>query len=219
MKPPSDIPVTKFQFNVSVKTFIYLLLVVFLLGCFTFVRSQRPAVQKNGREALQREQLQRLLSRVGVEVPATDVRAAKPQTYRELKIRLAESAKSKETKPVLNTQQQMQAPSASILEDRRLAGALPRSRSLELSPTQIFIAAVDTTNKLRWWSIVPDPRVVRSETQSPTGELRAEDYYISNVTLVVAFPDDPEIANLRFYHPVWNGTDFDLKPLTNVPTR
>ena len=66
---------------------------------------------------------------------------------------------------------------------------------------------------------MPDPRVVRSETQSPTGELRAEDYYVSNVTLVVAFPDDPDIANLRFYHPVWNGTDFDLKPLTNVPTR
>ncbi|HKV37130.1 MAG TPA: hypothetical protein VJP89_22505 [Pyrinomonadaceae bacterium] len=168
---------------------------------------------------MQREQLQRLLSRVGVDVPAAEARAAKPQTYRELKIRLAETAKSNETKPVLNTQEQMQAPSAAIVEDKRLAGALPRSRSLELSPTHIFVAAVDATNKLRWWSVMPDPRVVRSETQSPTGELRAEDYYVSNVTLVVAFPDDPDIANLRFYHPVWNGTDFDLKPLTNVPTR
>lgn len=201
------------------KTLIRLLLAVSLFGCFTFVRSQRLTVQKNGREALQREQLQRLLSRVGVDVPAAEARAAKPQTYRELKIRLAETAKSNETKPVLNTQEQMQAPSAAIVEDKRLAGVLPRSRSLELSPTHIFVAAVDATNKLRWWSVMPDPRVVRSETQSPTGELRAEDYYVSNVTLVVAFPDDPDIANLRFYHPVWNGTDFDLKPLTNVPTR
>ena len=201
------------------RTLIRLILAVSLFGSFTFVRSQRTPVQKNGREALQREQLQRLLSRVGVDVPATDARAAKPQTYRELKIRLAESAKSNEAKPVLNTQEQRQAPSASIVEDKRLAGALPRSRSLELSPTQIFVAAVDAANKLRWWSVIPDPRVVRSETQSPTGELRAEDYYVSNVTLVVAFPDDPDIANLRFYLPVWNGTDFDLKPLTNVPTR
>ena len=200
------------------KTLIRLLLAVSLFGCFTFVRSQSAPVQKNGRETLQREQLQKLLSRVGVDVPATEVRVAKPQTYRELKIRLAESAKANEPKPVLNTQEQMQAPSASIVEDRRLVGALPRSRSLELSPTHIFVAAVDATNKLRWWSVMPDPRVVRSETQSPTGELRAEDYYVSNVTLVVAFPDDPDIANLRFYHPVWNGTDFDLKLLTNVPT-
>ena len=83
----------------------------------------------------------------------------------------------------------------------------------------MFVAAVDASNKLRWWSIMPDPRVVRSETQTATGELRSQDYYISNVTLVVAFPDDPEIATLRFYHPVWNGTDFDLKPLTVVSTR
>ena len=66
---------------------------------------------------------------------------------------------------------------------------------------------------------MPDPRLVRGETETPTGELRGETYYVSNITLVVAFPDDPEIANLRFYHPVWNGTDFDLKPPAVVPTR
>jgi hypothetical protein len=107
----------------------------------------------------------------------------------------------------------------SIVEDKKRSGTLPRHRSLELSPAHILIAAVDATNKLRWWSIMPDPRLVRSETQTPTGELRGENYYASNVTLVVAFPDDPEIANLRFYHPDWNGTDFDLKSLAVVPTR
>ena len=200
-------------------TLIRLLLAVFVLGSFTFVRSQRIVVQKNGRDAEQRQQLKKMLSRVGVEVSAIEARTAQPQTYRELKIRWSDATKSNnEPKPVLNTQEQVQAPpSASIVEDKRRAGALPRNRSLELSPTQIFIAGVDAANNLRWWSIAPDPRVVRSETQSPTGEVRGEEYYAANVTLVVAFPDDPEIVNLRFYHPVWNGTDFDLKPLTNVP--
>jgi hypothetical protein len=202
------------------KTLIRLMLVVFILGSFTFVRSQRTVVQKNGRENAQREQLRKLLSRVGVDASEIDARAAQPQAYRELKIRWTDQSKSTKTlKPAFNPQEQTQAPSASIVEDKKRSGALPRPRSLELSETQIFIAAVDATNKLRWWSIVPDPRLVRSETQSPTGELRGEDYYVSNVTLVVAFPDDPDIANLRFYHPVWNGTDFDLKPLTTVPTR
>jgi len=195
------------------------MLVVFVLGSFTFVRSQGTTVQKNGRENLQREQLRKLLSRVGVDASEFDTRAAQTRTHRELKIRLTEQTKSSKGLKPFNPQEQTQAASAAIVEDTKRTGALPRSRSIELSPTQIFIAAVDATNKLRWWSIVPDPRVVRSETQSPTGELRGEDYYVSNVTLVVAFPDDPDIANLRFYHPVWNGTDFDLKPLTTVPTR
>lgn len=160
------------------------------------------------------------MSKVGVDVLETRTRTAQPQTYRELKIRWADSTKSTtELTPAIKAAQQTQSPSVSVLEDKKRSGTLPRHRSLELSPTHIFIAGVDANNRLRWWSIMPDPRVVRSETQTPTGELRGEDYYVSNVTLMVAFPDDPEIANLRFYHPVWNGTDFDLKPLTSVPTR
>ncbi|HEY0727770.1 MAG TPA: hypothetical protein VGD38_06870 [Pyrinomonadaceae bacterium] len=200
------------------KILIRLLSTILVLGSFTFVRSQKPAIQKNGRAYGQQQQLKKLLSRVGVDVPAIEARNTQPKKYRELKIRLSDPAKSSsESKSALS--KQAQTPSAAIVEDKKHSGALPRQRSLELSPTQIFIAGVDATNKLRWWSIVPDPRVVRSETQSPTGELRSEDYYVSNVTLVVAFPDDPEITNLRFYRPVWNGTDYELKSLTNVPTR
>ena len=165
------------------------------------------------------QQLQKLMSRVGVEVPAIDARSNQPQTYRELKIRWADATKSaSELKPA-NSEEQTQPPSVSIVEDKRRSGTLPRHRSLELSSMHIFIAAVDATNKLRWWSIIPDPRVVRAETKTSTGELRAENYYVANVAFLVAFPDDPEIAQLRLYHPVWNGTDFDLKPLTVVPTR
>ena len=226
MKPQSDIPVTKIWLNISMNTFPRLLLAVAVLGSLAWVQGQGMAVQKNGRDSVQQGQLKKLMAKVGVEVPEADPRGDQrvtgrdqSQSYRELKIRLTDPTKSGELKPAFNTQEQLQAPSASIVEDKKRLGALPHSRSLELSPTQIFIAAVDATNKLRWWSIVPDPRVVRSETQSPTGGLRGEEYYATNVTFVVAFPDDPEIANLRFYHPVWNGTDFDLKPLTNVPTR
>jgi len=156
------------------------------------------------------------MSRVDVDVPDTDARANQTQTYRELKIRWADSAKSSTT---LSPEAQTQVPTVSIVDDKKRSGTLPRQRSLELAPTLMFVAAVDASNRLRWWSIMPDPRVVRAETQTATGELRRQDYYASNVMLVVAFPDDPEIVSLRFYHPVWNGTDFDLKPLTVVSTR
>ncbi len=200
------------------RTFFCLLLSGLLApGAFTPVQGQRP-IERNRRETLQQEQLKKLMSKVGVEVSDTDARAAQPQTYRELKIRWVDSTKSNSgLRPA--AQEQTQTPSVSVIEDKKRPGTLPRQRSLELSPTQIFVAAVDAANKLRWWSIMPDPRLVRSETRTASGELRGEDYYVSNVTLLVAFPDDPEIARLRFYHPVWNGTQFDLKPLTNVATR
>ena len=192
-----------------VSTFFHLLLAVLMLCPIAMAQGQR-------RETVQREQLKKLMSRVDVAVPENDAQAAQPQTYRELKIRWDDPTKSS---TALSPEAQTQIPRASIVEDKKHAGTLPRQRSLELAPTLVFVAAVDASNKLRWWSIMPDPRVVRSETQTATGELRRQDYYVSNVTLVVAFPDDPEIATLRFYHPVWNGTEFDLKPLTVVPAR
>jgi hypothetical protein len=202
------------------KTYVPLLLAFLVLSSFTLVLSQRTPVETNKRETLQQEQLKKLMSRVGVDVPEKAARTDQPASYRELKINWTDPTKSTtELRSAVNSEQQTQAPTVSILEDRKRSGTLPRHRSLELSPSHIFIAAVDATGKLRWWSIMPDPRLVRGETPTSTGELRGENYYVSNVTLVVAFPDDPEIANLRFYHPVWNGTDFDLKSLAVVPTR
>jgi hypothetical protein len=188
----------------TISTFLRLLLTFLLLCPFALGQNQK-------------QQLRKLMSGVDVAVPENDARPSQPQTYRELKLLWADSTKSSTTK--LKTEAQIQAPRVSVVEDKKRSGTLPRQRSLELAPTLMFVAAVDASNKLRWWSIMPDPRVVRSETQTATGELRRQDYYLSNVTLVVAFPDDPEIATLRFYHPVWNGTDFDLRPLSVVSTR
>ncbi len=202
------------------KTYFWLLLASSILCFFTLVQSQRTPVEKNRRETVQQEQLKKLMSRVGVDVLEIAARTDQSRSYRELKITWTNPTKSTtEVRSAATSDQQTQVPNVSVVEDKKRSGTLPRHRSLELSPAHIFIAAVDAADKLRWWSIMPDPRLVRGETQTATGELRREDYYVSNVTLLVAFPDDPEIANLRFYHPVWNGTDFDLKPLAVVPTR
>jgi len=191
-------------------TFFLRFLLAFLLLCpLTLGQNQK-------RQIMQRDQLRTLMSSVGVDLPAPDAWAIQFPIYRQLKLNWADSAKSATE---LRSEAQTQSPKVSIVQDSKRSGTLPRQRSLELAPTLMFVAAVDATNKLRWWSTMPDPRVVRSETQTATGELRSQDYYLSDVTVVVAFPDDPGISTLRFYHPVWNGTDFDLKLLTVVSTR
>ena len=202
------------------KTWLWLLLAAPILLSFTLVQRQRTPVAKNKRETVQQEQLKKLMSKVGIDVLEIAARTDQAPTYRELKINWTNPTKSTtELRSAVTSEQQTPSPRVSVVEDKKRSGTLPRHRSLELSPTHIFVAGVDATDKLRWWSIMPDPRLVRGETQTPTGELRGEEYYVSNVTLLVAFPDDPEIANLRFFQPVWNGTDFDLKPLAVVPTR
>jgi len=189
------------------------LLLVFLLICPLMM------AQNQKRETVQREQLKKLMAKVAVDVDETGARVDQRSTYRELKIRWSDSTKSStELKPA-NLGSQTPAPTVAIVEDNKRSGTLPRQRSLELSQSHLLVAAVDATNKLRWWSLMPDPRLVRYETPTATGELRRQDFYVSNVTLVVAFPDDPEIATLRIYHPIWNGTEFDLQPLSIVPTR
>ena len=194
------------------RTFSCLLLVFLLICPFMMGQDQK-------RETVQREQLKKLMAKVAVDVDETGARVDQRSTYRELKIRWSDSTKpATELRPA-NLGAQTPVPSVAIVEDNKRSGTLPRQRSLELSQSHLLVAAVDATNKLRWWSLMPDPRLVRYETPTATGELRRQDYYVSNVTLVIAFPDDPEIATLRIYHPIWNGTDFDLQPLSIVPTR
>ena len=194
------------------RTFSCLLLVFWLICPLMMAQNQK-------RETVQREQLKKLMAKVAVDVDETGARVEQRATYRELKIRWSDSTKSNSELRPANLGAQTPAPTVAIVEDNKRSGTLPRQRSLELSQSHLLVAAVDATNKLRWWSLMPDPRLVRYETPTATGELRRQDFYVSNVTLVVAFPDDPEIATLRIYHPIWNGTEFDLQPLSIVPTR
>jgi len=205
------------------KVFYRFVVLVSLLCAFTLVQGQSPvAVQKNRRNSALEERLKKLMTKVGVSVGDVSAKANQPQAYREVKIRWNDSTSASsdsKTKPSISAAGQRQAPVVSLEEDKKRAGTLPRQRSFELSPNQVFVAAVGEANQLRWWSIISDPRVVRAEFQASTGELRSQDYYQSNFTQTVAIPDDPKITNLRFYKPVWTGSDFDLTLLAVVSVR
>ena len=207
----------------SIEVFYRLLFALSIVCAFTLVQGQSStAIQNNRRATAQEERLKKLLSKVGVDVGGISARGNQPQDFREVTISWTDSTSALSTsqaRPSVSASEQKKPPVVGLVGDKKRSGTLPRQRSLQLSPTQHFIAAVNETNQLRWWSIISDPRVVRAEFQASTGELRSEDYYQSNFTLTVAFPDDSKITNLRFYKPVWTGSDFDLKLLAVVPVR
>src|SRR5678816_2740516 len=99
------------------KTYVPLLLAFLVLCSFTLVLSQRTPVETNKRETLQQEQLKKLMSKVGVDVPEKAARTDQPASYRELRINWTDPTKSTtELRSAVNSEQQTQAPTVSILE-------------------------------------------------------------------------------------------------------
>lgn len=98
-----------------------------------------------------------------------------------------------------------------VLSASKKSGSLPRARSLELSPNQLLAIAVDGKNSLRWWKLLLDPRLVRAEAPNANGDLQGEELYLTKVEFWVAIPDDPDIKEVRLYHPRWTGRDFQLE--------
>jgi hypothetical protein len=169
------------------------------------------------RQAVQDARLKKLFSKVGVEFEPDAIKFENPG-YRQIKIgwRNSALAKSPDNAGLSVNASEPQVAELRVIQSEEHVGALPRHRSLEFSSTHILIAAVSRKNQLRWWTIIPDPRVVRAEFPAADGQLKGETLSNFDFTLDVAYPDDPNISGLRFYHPVWNGTDFDLRLLATT---
>ncbi len=98
-------------------------------------------------------------------------------------------------------------------------GSLPRRRAVELAETELFVAAVDANNRLVWWHVMGDPRVLRAESVSASGEVSGRILYLPNVDFSISFPDEPAIQEVRFYHPQWNGERFQLTQIGVITVR
>jgi hypothetical protein len=73
----------------------------------------------------------------------------------------------------------------------------------------MLVAAIDKNHRLISWSIIPDPRLVRSEGPGPDGVLRGETLYFEKAEFLLSLPDDPEIVEIRFYQPRPEGATID----------
>ena len=104
----------------------------------------------------------------------------------------------------------------SILSRRQLAGSLPVQRAPELSSEEVLVVAVDEQAQLRGWALIADPRIVRYESASTTGELSGQILYRATPEFLVALPDDRAITEVRLYHPRWTGDVYVLDALGKI---
>jgi hypothetical protein len=157
----------------------------------------------SARQPLISEQLRTLLAPEGITVPA-DFQQLEKSTVREMRVQWGSTVAGK----VLSTEQS--SGRLSVRSSRVSAGSLPRRRALALADTQVLIVGVDQSARLIWWHTMADPRVLRSETITPSGQISGQIFYQPTAEFALNFPDDPAIRQLRIYHPNWTGERFQL---------
>lgn len=177
---------------------------------FVFAQSQDEKTQSSvqsgdaSRQPLLETQLRDLLTPVGIGV-SPGFQLPESMSVREVAISW-ETSNPNKIAP--NTEQAGGKFTINNVQARR--GSLPRRRAVELAETELFVAAVDANNRLVWWHVMGDPRVLRAESVSTSGEVSGRILFLPNVDFAIGFPDEPAITEVRLYHPQWNGQRFQL---------
>ena len=184
-----------------------------LLATFTLAYSQQQKppssssdqlTTKQSAEALNKARLTQMMSRIGVQVSDTNANVALSSAYRQLNITL-----STPDQPNTTPEDELRSTVASISVRSSAVkqGTLPRRRSFELAADQLLIITVDDRARLRWWSTIPDPRILRAERPGPDGVLTGEIIFQKTVNFTLNIPDDSAAVELRLYHPRSNGQE------------
>ncbi|PWT93213.1 MAG: hypothetical protein C5B55_04980 [Blastocatellia bacterium] len=166
---------------------------------------KQSSPDKRQSEVLNEQRLASLMSAVGIRVDQAS-RFTPGLTYQSLRLRL-----TTDTKPANAAITSLaQKFTSSITSSERRSGQLPRQRSLELSSQHVVLLTVDNANHLRWWSLIPDPRILRAEEPDASNRLSGTIIYQPNVETIFEIPDDPVATELRLYHPQWTEDGFVL---------
>lgn len=205
----------------SKKFWVYSLGLAFL-ATFTLVYSQQqktpPAneslVTKQRAEAIKKEEITRLMSKVGVQVPDTTRDSGNTSAYRQLNITLSTPDQPKATR-----EEELRSTAASISLRSSVVkqGSLPKRRSFQLASDHLLIVTVDKQSRLRWWSTIPDPRILRAESPGPDGVLTGEVIFQKSVNFTLNVPEDSEAVEVRLYHPRSTGQDFMPVLISSMP--
>ena len=182
--------------------------------------AQESRAKSSQGELIRAERLKTLMSAVGVSV---DGRLTLPRGsgHREVRIVWEADPAAKATISHLETStleagRDSFGHSLRVAGVRGRAGSLPRHRSPELSQDKLMVIAVGAGDKLRWWTLIDDPRLLRGEAPGADGRLSGQIIYRAEPEFVVNVPEDGEITELRLYHPRWTGEEFVLDIINTI---
>jgi hypothetical protein len=89
-------------------------------------------------------------------------------------------------------------------------GTAVRERNPELSADRLVIVLTDAQGAVRYWSSIPDPRIVRAEQPGPDGVLTGVTLHRRQADFLLALPNISAAAQVRIYEPHWDGNEWTL---------
>jgi hypothetical protein len=104
-----------------------------------------------------------------------------------------------------------------VRDRRAVPGPLPIDRNPELSDDQLVVVGSGSGGAALSWQLIRDPRVVRSEHPGPDGVLAGETLLRTDVQLLLAVPDLPQLTDVRLYQPRWDGARWRLELVGSFP--
>ena len=154
------------------------------------------------------------MSKVGVQVSDTTANTESISAHRQLNITL-----STPDQPQDASVEQLRSTEAivSLRSSDVKQGGLPKHRSFELASDQLLIVTVDQQSRLRWWTTMPDPRILRAERPGPDGLLTGEVIFQKGVNFTLNIPNDSAAVELRLYHPRSTGQEFVPVLISSIP--
>lgn len=195
--------------------------------------SPRPSSSDLSRKDILSNQLQALIPDVvvtdesveDIKVKKHDKDSSKKPTYKEVKVKWEtedpnaphlRELPDRELPADINERTAKRVLKAAGRRTRE--GVLGQQRALDLNSEQMLMIAVDSSNRLRYWYVFPDPSVVRGAQplSSDANKQREKLFQQSKVEFFVAAPDDKNITELRFYHPRWTGSEHILELVGTV---
>lgn len=201
------------MYRFLLKTYVVLILAtVSVVGWFGFFSSSNSAEetsaqvqpkQTENKEAMNAKRLNDLFVTADVRLDEAAILPAQIERSQTIIARLQSSDKFDFNE---FSEQMAESAEVSLVQVKKESGALSRQRVLELSPDQIMVVAINGQKQVLWWNLQPDPRVFRAETSDDSGNLSGKKLYRNDSEILFSIPADAAITEVRFYHPVWDGT-------------
>jgi len=206
------------MFTTRLLTSLLVFLVLITTPRLQFAQGTKKQEPASDRLIAEPERQAKMAKAVGDLLAAFGIQAGKSISvldtlgHKEVRVRWQSSASRKANA----ISEQGRAGSISFGEMVEHEDFLPQHRSFELSTSQMLVIALDATGEMRWFNLFPDPRLIRSESTTPTGEMKSEEFYTDSLEFSIAYPNDATIKELRLYKPAWTGSAYRLDFLAAV---
>ncbi|TAK12162.1 MAG: hypothetical protein EPO35_11635 [Acidobacteria bacterium] len=106
-----------------------------------------------------------------------------------------------------------------VLQEQPGIGVLRRERSPQITEDQLVVVQRSADGAALDWRLVKNPRIVRAEVPGPDGKLTGRIVERESAEMLITLPDLPAATRLSVYQPHWNGTEYLLDLVGEVPLK